>query len=105
MKIKLGLLFVGLVLVSAVWNISLAKGKAGQVFSVEELGRFDGTDPNKPIYIGMNGLVYDVTGGQEYYVSGGPYHDLVGRDSSEELNAVGSEIIKRKYPVVGSLKK
>lgn len=105
MKIKLGLVFVGLVLASAVLNISVAPKKAENVFSEEELGQFDGTDPNKPIYIGMNGLVYNVTDGREFYVPGGPYHDLAGRDSSVELNSAGGEIVKRKYPVVGSLKK
>jgi predicted heme/steroid binding protein len=73
-------------------------------FTAEELSQFNGTDPQKPIYIGLNGYVYDVTAGKEYYVVDGTYHYLAGRDSSEELNQIGGDIIKRKYPIVGILK-
>lgn len=74
-----------------------------KIYSVANLQPFNGTDPGKPIYIGLNGLVYDVSSGQDFYQSGGPYHDLAGRDSSKELNLIGGAIIKRKYPVVGRL--
>ena len=72
-------------------------------FSLEELAKFDGTDPQKPIYIGMNGLVYDVTEGRNYYEPNGSYHFLAGKDSSDQLNLIGGDIIKRKYPVIGKL--
>lgn len=72
-------------------------------YSLEELAKYDGTDPQKPIYIGMNGLVYDVTAGRNYYEPNGSYHFLAGKDSSEQLNLIGGDIIKRKYPVIGKL--
>lgn len=73
-------------------------------FSREELKDFDGSDPSKPIYLGLDGLVYDVTPGKEFYQVGGPYHSLAGKDSSRQLHLFGGSIIKRKYQVIGTLK-
>ncbi len=73
-------------------------------FSSEHLKTFDGTDSNKPIYIALDGLVYDVTAGKEFYQVGGSYHDLAGRDSSGLLHIFGGSIIKKKYKVIGTLK-
>lgn len=70
----------------------------------EELKTFDGTDPNKPIYLALDGLVYDVTPGKEFYQVGGSYHDLAGKDSSGPLRIFGGSIIKKKYKVIGTLK-
>lgn len=74
-----------------------------KIFNVADIRPFDGSNDNKPIYIGLNGLVYDVSAGREFYNLKGPYHYLAGRDSSIELNQIGGGIIKRKYPVVGKL--
>jgi predicted heme/steroid binding protein len=71
------------------------------IYKAVDIAYFDGSDDNKPIYIAMNGLVYDVSAGREFYKSDGPYHYLAGKDSSTELNLVGGGIIKRKYPVIG----
>lgn len=72
-------------------------------FTASELARYDGTDPSLPIYLGLNGYVYDVTAGKSFYEPGGGYHFLVGRDASVELNQIGGDIIVRKYPAVGIL--
>ncbi|PJA14771.1 hypothetical protein CO112_04140 [Candidatus Dojkabacteria bacterium CG_4_9_14_3_um_filter_150_Dojkabacteria_WS6_41_13] len=72
-------------------------------FTVAVLAQYDGTDSSKPIYLAMNGLVYDVTTGKQYYEKGGTYHWLAGKDSSTDLNLIGGDIIKRKYPVIGKL--
>jgi predicted heme/steroid binding protein len=82
---------------------SVTQQASDKIFTQAELALYNGSDPTKPIYLGMNGLVYDVTAGREYYQPGGTYHWLAGKDSSADLNLVGGEIIKRKYPVVGSL--
>ncbi len=74
-----------------------------KTFTVAQLAEFNGSDTSKPIYIGMNGLVYDVTEGRKYYEVGAGYHWLAGKDSSTDLNLIGGDIIKRKYPVVGKL--
>ncbi len=89
--------------VSAPSVIASNKDAAETTYTESDLKPFDGTDPNKPIYIGLNGFVYDVSAGREYYQSDGPYHYLAGKDSSVELNEIGGAIISRKYPVIGKL--
>jgi predicted heme/steroid binding protein len=70
------------------------------------LQQYDGTNPDKPVYLGLNGFVYDITPGRaDFYDPGQPYHFIAGRDSSQELNMVGGEIIRRKYKIVGRLVK
>lgn len=80
-----------------------SSGKTLRKFTTEELKKYDGTDPKLPIYLVLDGNVYDVTRGSEFYKVGGPYHYLAGKDSSFELHIVGGDIIKRKYPVIGRL--
>lgn len=75
------------------------------VFSAKELAQFDGTGENEPIYLALDGFVYDVTKGRKFYRTGGPYHDLAGRDSSVALHIAGGGIIKQKYPIIGILKR
>jgi len=69
----------------------------------QELSKYNGNDPNLPIYIGLNGLVYDVTEGRSYYDSNGTYHYLAGKDSSNELNLIGGDIIVSKYKPIAKL--
>lgn len=75
------------------------------MMSLQELAKYDGTDPNLPIYIGLNGLVYDVTPGKEYYQKGNVYNYITGKDSSELLNQIGGDIIARKYKAIAKLEK
>lgn len=82
-------------------NIEIEKLKS---YSIDELTKYNGTDASKPIYIGLNGYLYDVTQGRKFYEKGGTYNYLAGKDSSKELNLIGGEIIKQKYPVIGILK-
>lgn len=74
-----------------------------KTFTSKELSTFNGVDPKLPIYLALDGNVYDVSKGKEFYRLGGPYHDLAGKDSSAELHLVGGDIIRRKYPVIGKL--
>ncbi|MBE3046164.1 cytochrome b5 domain-containing protein [Candidatus Bathyarchaeota archaeon] len=48
----------------------------------EELAGYDGTDPSKPIYLAINGTIYDVTPGARIYGPGGSYHWFAGCDAS-----------------------
>jgi predicted heme/steroid binding protein len=73
------------------------------VFTASELAKYNGVDPKLPIYLALDGYIYDISKGREFYQVGGPYHDLAGKDSSKELHLVGGGIIKRKYPIVGIL--
>ena len=82
-----------------------AQSSYERTYTETELSGYSGNDPSKPILLALDGLVYDVTAGKEYYRPGGSYHDLAGKDSSKLLHLVGGDIIKRKYPVVGTLLK
>lgn len=73
-------------------------------FTVNDLAKYSGDDISRPIYIGFEGKVYDVTTGHNYYDINGPYHFLAGKDSTEILLLVGGDIIKSKYPVIGYIK-
>eukprot|EP00842_Homolaphlyctis_polyrhiza_P003451 jgi/Hompol1/4106/HPOL_001727-RA len=53
-----------------------------RVFSVSELAQYDGSDPSKPIYIALEGIVYDVTEGRNYYGPGGGYEFFAGKDAT-----------------------
>lgn len=77
--------------------------KIYKVFTASELAKYNGVDPKLPIYLALDGYIYDISKGREFYQVGGPYHDLAGKDSSKELHLVGGGIIKRKYPIVGIL--
>ena len=75
--------------------------KSAKVFTDQELKKYDGSNPELPILLALDGKVYDVTTGKDFYKVGGPYHFLAGKDSSQELHVAGGGIIKRKYPVIG----
>jgi predicted heme/steroid binding protein len=73
--------------------------------SLNELAQYDGSSTTLPLYIGLDGYIYDVTAGKKFYIPGAVYHYLVGKDSSKSLNIMGGEIIKQKYPIVGIIEK
>ncbi|KAF1952170.1 hypothetical protein CC80DRAFT_479742 [Byssothecium circinans] len=47
-----------------------------------QLLAYDGTDPNKPIYLALNGTIYDVSANRDTYGPGGSYHFFAGRDAA-----------------------
>lgn len=101
--------FTATVLIVVGWNFWKTKNSLNRsgliisqkIFTAEDIKGFGGTVEDKPIYIALDGLVYDVSLGKEFYNVSGPYHYLAGRDSSKELNIIGGSIIKKKYPVIG----
>lgn len=50
--------------------------------TLEELAAYDGTDPEKPLYLAINGTIYDVSKGRRIYGPGGSYHYFAGCDAS-----------------------
>lgn len=48
----------------------------------EELAVYDGTDSSKPIYLAINGSIYDVSSNPRIYGPGGSYQYFAGRDAS-----------------------
>ncbi|KAF9695573.1 hypothetical protein EKO04_006367 [Ascochyta lentis] len=47
-----------------------------------ELLQYDGSDPTKPIYLALNGTIYDVSSSPHTYGPGGSYHFFAGRDAA-----------------------
>lgn len=47
-----------------------------------ELTKYDGSDPTKPIYLALNGTIYDVSVSPQTYGPGGSYHFFAGRDAA-----------------------
>lgn len=59
-------------------------------FTTSQLKYFDGTkDPktgeNKPVYLSLNGTVFDVSDGRDFYGPGGPYEMFAGRECGVAL--------------------
>ncbi|KAH7066895.1 hypothetical protein BKA63DRAFT_425421 [Paraphoma chrysanthemicola] len=48
----------------------------------DQLRSYDGTDPSKPIYLALNGTIYDVSISPATYGPGGSYHFFAGRDAA-----------------------
>lgn len=47
-----------------------------------QLSAYDGKDLSKPIYLALNGTIYDVSAGRHMYGPGGSYDFFAGRDAS-----------------------
>ncbi|KAG5925030.1 hypothetical protein E4U42_004481 [Claviceps africana] len=55
----------------------------GPIYLTEQqLLAHDGRDPSKPLYLAINGTIYDVSNGRRMYGPGGSYHALAGRDAA-----------------------
>ncbi|KAN0085120.1 Cytochrome b5-like heme/steroid binding domain containing protein [Elaphomyces granulatus] len=52
--------------------------------SVEELSKCDGTDPSRPTFVAIKGIVFDV-GKNPAYGPEGKYHVFAGKDPSRAL--------------------
>jgi predicted heme/steroid binding protein len=48
----------------------------------EQLSLYNGTDPNLPLYLALNGTIYDVTAGRRIYGPGGSYNVFAGKDAA-----------------------
>jgi len=58
-------------------------------FTSKQLAHFDGTkdsnDEDKPVYLSLNGIVFDVSRGRNYYGPGGPYALFAGHEAGVAL--------------------
>jgi predicted heme/steroid binding protein len=66
------------------FNVQLRRILPSQdtLFTDTHLAEFDGTRQNKPVYIGIDGIVYDVSTNRATYGPGGSYHMMAGRDAA-----------------------
>lgn len=67
--------------------------------TLNQLKQYDGSDPSKPIYIGVKGRVFDVSTATSFYGPGGSYAMFAGKDASRAL----AKMSKNDEDVVGSL--
>lgn len=56
-----------------------------RIFASGELAEYDGSDPEKPIYMAIKGVVFDVSTGADFYGKGASYNALVGMDSTRAV--------------------
>ncbi|KAK9763662.1 hypothetical protein K7432_009447 [Basidiobolus ranarum] len=54
-------------------------------YTLEELKKYDGSEPEAPIYLAVKGVVFDVTSRKEMYGPGTGYHIFTGKDASRAL--------------------
>src|ERR1700753_2364716 len=47
-----------------------------------QLTLYNGTDPTLPVYLALNGTIYDVSAGRQIYGPGGSYHVFAGKDAA-----------------------
>lgn len=73
------------------------------VYTIKSLRDYTGSGKNQQILLAFEGNIYDVTSGKEFYGPGAPYHFLAGTDATKMLHIAGGAIVKRKYPVIGTL--
>jgi predicted heme/steroid binding protein len=68
------------------WFLSPAQVQSylrGPIFLTDEqLLAYNGVDPKKPILLGLNGSIYDVSAAPKTYGPGGGYHFFAGRDAA-----------------------
>ncbi|KIM96436.1 hypothetical protein OIDMADRAFT_170147 [Oidiodendron maius Zn] len=77
---------------SFTWNLDRPKWTRPEVlqawlsgpkeYTDADLAAYDGTDPDKPILLAINGTIYDVSKGGKHYGPGGSYHFFAGADAS-----------------------
>ncbi|KAI0069157.1 cytochrome b5, partial [Artomyces pyxidatus] len=53
-----------------------------RLYSDRGLLQFDGSDPEKPLYLAIDGDVYDVSSNRRVYGPGGSYHLMAGIDAA-----------------------
>jgi len=54
-------------------------------FTESQLSRFDGTIKGLPIYLAIDGEIFDVSAGARSYGPGGGYHHFAGRDAARSF--------------------
>ncbi|XP_066602961.1 membrane-associated progesterone receptor component 1-like [Prorops nasuta] len=72
-------------------------------FTYEELKKYNGIGSDGRILIGINGSVYDVTKGAQFYGPNGPYSAFAGKDASRGLATFDVEAAMESYDDLSDL--
>jgi membrane-associated progesterone receptor component len=65
-------------------------------FTMKQLRHFDGKEDEKmkelkPVYVSLNGIVFDVSKGRDFYGEGGPYEQFAGHECGVALAKMSFE--------------
>ncbi|KAH9502598.1 hypothetical protein Btru_073873 [Bulinus truncatus] len=69
----------------------VSDGKPVRIFTAAELKKYDGSNEKEPIYMGIKGVVFDVTEGKRFYGKGESYNALVGIDCTRAVAKMSLE--------------
>ncbi|XP_064602491.1 neudesin-like [Liolophura sinensis] len=76
-------------------------GEPVKMFTAEEISRYDGSNEDEPIYIGIKGVVFDVSSEKRFYGKGAPYNVLVGRDSTRASALMSLDLENLTHDITG----
>ncbi|MCL4143202.1 UNVERIFIED_CONTAM: hypothetical protein GTU68_020379 [Idotea baltica] len=71
--------------------------------TLEQLRKYDGTDADGRVCVGVNGKVFDVTRGKKFYGPGGPYSAFAGHDATRALATFSVNDVKDAYDDLSDL--
>lgn len=74
-----------------------------QDFTVQDLKKYDGNQPDGRVLVAVNGNVYDVTKGKKFYGPGGPYSAFGGKDASRGLATFQISVKETEYDDLSDL--
>ncbi|XP_067680062.1 uncharacterized protein [Haliotis asinina] len=66
-------------------------GKPAEIFSARKIAQYDGSNPSRPLYMGVKGVVFDVSKGKDFYGKGAAYNALIGKDCSKAVAKMSLE--------------
>ncbi|CAL8137258.1 unnamed protein product [Orchesella dallaii] len=70
---------------------------------LDELRKYDGTQPDGRVLVAINGKIFDVTRGKRFYGPGGPYSPFAGHDASRALAFFQADLVKEEYDDLSDL--
>ncbi|KAL1886771.1 hypothetical protein Plec18167_000706 [Paecilomyces lecythidis] len=64
------------------WPVVVSYLRGPVLLNPEQLSLYNGTDPSLPIYLAVNGTIFDVSANPVVYGPGGSYNFFAGRDAT-----------------------